>query len=217
MSAQGNSAGADAETSTNEQDTAAVGLPADEVFHLLQNARRRRVLHYVFAHEGEEPFEMRTIAEHVAAWESDTTLQQLTSDQRQRAYISLYQCHLPKLDDKGIIDYNQSRGVVEPTPAIEQFRRYIDVASAADATDNTDEEGAADRESATARASAALTAGDDSNRYYGTATAVSVLLTAVSWLGVAPAVLSSYLSVFITGLFALVTVGVLRQRRFTAK
>lgn len=212
MSAQGNSDKGDAEIPTNEQNTAtAVSLPADEVFHLLQNARRRRVLHYVFAHEGEEPFEMRTIAEYVAAWENDTTLQQLTSNERQRAYISLYQCHLPKLDDKGIIDYNQSRGIVEPTAAIDQFRPYIDVANA------TETDADADTDGESTASGSVSPATDDSNRYYGTATVVSVLLTAVSWFGVAPAVVSSYLSVFITGLFALVTVGVLRQRRFTAK
>lgn len=204
MSAQNHATGT-TEESTSEQSSDTPDLAADEVFHLLQNARRRVVLRYVFAHEGEGPFEMRDIAEYVAAWENDTTLQQLTSDERQRAYISLYQCHLPKLDDKGIIDYNQSRGVVEPTDAVEQFRPYIDVEADRDDADDESEP---------------TTDGlgvDDSNRYYGTATLVSVLLTAVSWLGVAPAVLSSYLSFLITGLFAVVTVGVVRQRRFTAK
>jgi hypothetical protein len=206
MSAQDNSAGNGEKTSMDERDDSGE-LPADEVFHLLQNARRRRVLQHVFAHEDEAPFEMRTIAEHVAAWENDTTLQQLTSDERQRAYISLYQCHLPKLDDKGIIDYNQSRGVVTPTAAVEQFRPYIDV------DDDTTEEPATDTD--TDSAPTPSTAGD-SNRYYGTATAVSVLLTVVSWFGVAPAVITSYLSFLITGLFAVVTVGVLQQRRVTS-
>lgn len=210
MSAQDNSAGNGDAASMDERDDSSE-LPADEVFHLLQNARRRRVLQHVFAHEDEAPFEMRTIAEHVAAWESDTTLQQLTSDERQRAYISLYQCHLPKLDDKGIIDYNQSRGIVAPTAAIEQFRPYIDV------DDDTDDEPATEADSTEADSTAARSPAGDSNRYYGTATAVSVLLTVVSWFGVAPAVISSYLSFFITGLFALVTVGVLQRRRVTSK
>ncbi|SEO22345.1 hypothetical protein SAMN04487948_101183 [Halogranum amylolyticum] len=206
MSAQ-NSATGISEEPTSEQEPAATDLAADEVFHLLQNARRRAVLRYLFTHD-DEPFEMRDIAEFVAAWENDTTLQQLTSDERQRAYISLYQCHLPKLDDKGIVDYNQSRGVVTPTAAVEQFRPYIDIEG--------ESEGDADDETET-EPTAAAPLSEESNRYYGTATVVSLLLTAVSWLGVAPAVLSSYLSFLITGLFALVTVGVLRQRRFTAR
>lgn len=195
--------------------TTASGLPADEMFHLLQNARRRHVLRYLFAHEGSEPFEMRDIAEDVAIRENDTTYQQLTSNQRQRAYISLYQCHLPKLDDKGVINYNQSRGMVEPTPGIEQFRPYIDIGDdnvEAAETDESDEIDEPDETDSSASEAAVSTA--DSNRYYGTATVVSVLLTAGSWFGIAPAVLSSYLSFLITGLFAFVTVGVLRQRRF---
>lgn len=202
MSAQDNSAGTEGEELTNNEGTTGETLPADEVFHLLQNARRRKVLRHVFEHEDEESFEMRDIAEQVAAWENDTTIQQLTSNERQRAYISLYQCHLPKLDEKGVIDYNQSRGIVKPTSAVEQFRSYVETE-----VGETPDEAASETDSPA----------DDTNRYYGTATVVSVLLTAVSWFGMAPTVLSSYLSFFITGLFALVTVGVMRQRYLSVR
>ena len=70
---------------------------------------------------------MRDIAEQVAAWENETTIQALTSDERQRVYIPLYQSHLPKLDEEGIIEYNQSRGTVERTKLADQLDQYLTV------------------------------------------------------------------------------------------
>lgn len=99
-------------------------LTKDDIFHLLQNQRRRDVLRYLQGVEG--PVAMRDMAEQVAAWEHDTTLQALTSDECQRVYIALYQTHLPKLDEEGIINYNQSRGIVERTPKADELQRYLD-------------------------------------------------------------------------------------------
>ncbi|WP_144799991.1 DUF7344 domain-containing protein [Halorubrum depositum] len=99
-------------------------LDADEVYHLLQNERRRKVLEYLRGREG--PVQMRDIAEQVAAWEHDTTVQALMSDQRQRVYIALYQAHLPKLDEEGVIDYNQSRGIVEKNPPAQELIAHLE-------------------------------------------------------------------------------------------
>lgn len=98
-------------------------LPRDEIFHLLQNGRRRMVLEYIRGTE--EPVRMREIAEQVAAWEHDTTVEQLTSDQRQRVYIPLYQSHLSKLDKAGVIEYQQNRGIVKRKPLADQLDRYL--------------------------------------------------------------------------------------------
>lgn len=99
-------------------------LTEDQVFHVLQNQRRRWVLKYLEGRDGQ--VRMRDIAEQVAAWEHDTTVQALTSKERQRVYIPLYQNHLPKLDEEGIIDYNQSRGIVERTRLADQLNPYLD-------------------------------------------------------------------------------------------
>lgn len=157
-------------------------LSKDDTFHILQNERRRRVLWYLADTDG--PVNMRDIAEQVAAWEHDTTVQQLTSDQRQRVYIALYQSHLPKLADFGLITYNRSRGVVERTPLADQVTQYLDVREAESA--DTDVEWI---------------------RYYAGTTAVSILLISAVWSGLGPFVaLSSLgLAVVITLLYATVT------------
>lgn len=109
----------------SETETERAGrLTEDQVFHLLQNQRRRWVLKYLEGREGQ--VRMRDIAEQVAAWEHDTTVRALTSKQRQRVYIPLYQNHLPKLDEEGIIEYNQSRGIVERTDLADQLEPYLD-------------------------------------------------------------------------------------------
>ncbi|WP_394740972.1 DUF7344 domain-containing protein [Natronococcus roseus] len=102
-------------------------LPVDEIFHILQNERRRMVLEYLQETDGS--VRMRDVAEQVAAWENETTVQELTSDQRQRVYIPLYQSHLPKLDKAGIIDYQQNRGVVERRPLARQLDYYLNADS----------------------------------------------------------------------------------------
>lgn len=100
-------------------------LTKDDAFHLLQNARRRAVLRYLLERDDQDVFRMRDMAEEIAAWEHDTTVRQLTSDERQRVYIALYQTHLPKLDDHGVINYDQSRGNVAPTPLLRAFDPYL--------------------------------------------------------------------------------------------
>jgi hypothetical protein len=198
------------ETATDDvdadvDDAVETDLSKDDLFHILQNQRRRRVLQYLADNDDEPQLDMRDVAEQVAAWEHDTTVQQLTSDERQRVYIALYQSHLPKLDEKAIIDYNQSRGIVERTALADQFEPYLDAGS------QEDTEVESDTAAAPATPVAEPTA--DSTRYYSSATAVGLALTAASWVGVAPTALSSYLATFITGMFLFVTVGVTYQNR----
>ncbi|OVE85174.1 DUF7344 domain-containing protein [Natronolimnobius baerhuensis] len=115
-----------AETETESEcsgEEAAVSK--DELFHLLQNERRRMVIRYLRGTEG--PVRMRDVAEQVAAWEHETTVEKLTSKQRQRVYIPLYQSHLTKLDDAGVIDYQKDRGIVERKPFADTVDAYLDI------------------------------------------------------------------------------------------
>ncbi|MCU4742660.1 hypothetical protein OB955_15535 [Halobacteria archaeon AArc-m2/3/4] len=113
----------DVEQAGESGDETTPTLTEDQIFHLLQNQRRRNVLRYLQGTD--EPVRMRDIAEQVAAWEHETTLEGLTSNQRQRVYIPLYQSHLPKLDEEGIIDYQQSRGIVERKSLADELDPYL--------------------------------------------------------------------------------------------
>ncbi|WP_306054410.1 DUF7344 domain-containing protein [Natronococcus wangiae] len=115
------------EDPADEQESTEEELPVDEIFHILQNERRRMVLEYLQGMD--DSVRMRDVAEQVAAWENDTTVEELSSDQRQRVYIPLYQSHLPKLDKAGIIDYQQNRGIVERRPLAKQLDYYLNADS----------------------------------------------------------------------------------------
>lgn len=85
-------------------------LPKDVRFDILKNRRRRLVLRYLLDNEG--PVTLGTLSEHVAAIENDKGPEALNSRERKRAYVGLYQCHLPRMDDAGVIEYDQNRGTI---------------------------------------------------------------------------------------------------------
>lgn len=172
------------DASVSEDSSRGSTLSKDDTFHILQNERRRRVLQYLSEADG--AVDMRDIAEQVAAWEHGTTVQQLTSDQRQRVYIALYQSHLPKLADFGLITYNRSRGVVERTPLADQISWYLD-------GNETSERPVSSR--------------DEWVRYYVGATLLSLLLIGVVRIGLVPSAVASNvgLGLVITLVYATVT------------
>lgn len=115
----------DTETIAHRSPDTTDGLSKDEMFHLLSNQRRRDALCYLA--EDDEAVVMRDLAEWIAAREHETTVAQLTSNERQRVYIALYQTHLPKLADYGVIEYNQSRGVVRRAARADLLDPYLEL------------------------------------------------------------------------------------------
>ncbi len=99
-------------------------LPLDQVFEILKNSRRRETLQYLHRNGGETT--LSEVAEHIAAIENDTTVQAISSTQRKRVYVGLYQCHLPKMDDTDVIDFDQNRGTIELGPNADQLDQYLE-------------------------------------------------------------------------------------------
>ncbi|MFC6784641.1 hypothetical protein ACFQFH_01830 [Halobaculum halobium] len=98
-------------------------LPLDLTFEILKNQRRRLVLSHLKTVDGETT--IGELAEHIAAIENDCDVKALGAQQRKRVYIGLYQCHLPKMDDAGVIEFNQSRGRIELAPESEPLYEYL--------------------------------------------------------------------------------------------
>ena len=101
----------------------AVSLSQDTVFEVLKSPRRRYALYYLKRAGGKA--ELSEITEQVAAWENEIPPAKLASEQRKRVYISLYQTHMPKLDDAGVVEYDQSRGVVELAENARELDVYL--------------------------------------------------------------------------------------------
>lgn len=95
----------------------------DLLFDLLRNRRRRYVLQYLETHAG--VIRMSDLADALAEWEMEDEGAYVTHKERKRAYVSLYQTHLPKLDDVDIINYNQPRGTIEFGPDYQYVQEYL--------------------------------------------------------------------------------------------
>jgi len=98
-----------------------------ELFTVLKNSRRRHVLQFLL--EEERRVSLAELAVHIAAEENDVSPGSVTSAQRKRVYVSLYQSHLPLLDEVGAVEYNDARKYAHPVEHIEAFRPYIQPAT----------------------------------------------------------------------------------------
>jgi len=98
-------------------------LPLDVVFGILKNRRRRLVLQYLV--DVSETSTLGHLAEYIAGIENEKPEEALTSSERKRVYVALYQSHFPKMDDVGVIDFESNRGTVELADNVEQFTRYL--------------------------------------------------------------------------------------------
>lgn len=100
-------------------------LSTEDIYEILSNRRRRYAIHYL--KQVDEPVDVSTLAEQVAAWENGKSVEELTSQERKRVYISLYQSHLPTLGKRGLIVYDEDRGVVELTDPVANAQIYLEV------------------------------------------------------------------------------------------
>lgn len=100
------------------------GLTQAELFDVFSNARRRRAVGYLQAQNG--ACDLAPLVERVAAWENDVDLDEVTRAQRRRVYISLYQTHLPMLEEHGIVDWDPDGHRIELLPSERTFEPYLD-------------------------------------------------------------------------------------------
>lgn len=98
-------------------------LSRDTIYTLLKNSRRRQVLRYLREHEEAS---LGELAEQIAAYENDVEVDAVSSSQRKRVYIGLYQAHFPKMDDAGVIDFQKHRGTVTLLDRASQLFPYLD-------------------------------------------------------------------------------------------
>jgi len=97
-------------------------LSRDQMFDILSSSRRRYTLYYL--RQQKEPVQLTDLAEELAAWENDTTVEELSSQARKRVYVSLYQTHAPKLQEAGLITYDADTGEIalrEDAPEVKPF------------------------------------------------------------------------------------------------
>lgn len=98
-------------------------LGQNEAFDLLNNSRRRYVLYLLETHD--EAMPIGDLADEVASWEQDKPIDELTQQERKRVHVSLYQTHLVRLDERGVVEFDRDSGMVTITPKADQIRRFL--------------------------------------------------------------------------------------------
>ncbi|SDK91805.1 DUF7344 domain-containing protein [Natronorubrum texcoconense] len=99
-------------------------LTQAELFDVFSNARRRRAVQYLKRHGGS--CDLAPLVEQVAAWENGIDSDDVTRTQRRRVYISLYQTHLPMLEEHGIVDWDPDDHAIDLLPGDDVFEPYLD-------------------------------------------------------------------------------------------
>jgi hypothetical protein len=99
-------------------------LTRDELFNLLQSRRRRLMLWYLHEQTDGEA-RLRSLSTQVAALEEGVDPSEVDASVRQRVQISLYQSHLPKLVESGVVAYDEGHELVELAGLSDVFVPYL--------------------------------------------------------------------------------------------
>lgn len=107
-------------------DSSEDSLELDGLYDILRNQRRRLVLYYL-THTHDESAKIGELAEQLAAWENQIPLNAVTSTQRKRTYNTLQQHHLPKMDERGLVEFDRARGRIRLTANERQLRVLLGI------------------------------------------------------------------------------------------
>lgn len=138
---------------------------------------------------GDERIDIGDLSQQIAAWEDGLESEEVSSTDRKRVYTALQQSHLPKMDNVGVVEFDRDRGLVEPTPALEDVEIYIEVVRGR---------------------------GRPWSDYYLGLTVLSGVILAASTIGIPPI---GYLPTYSWGVFVVVAFGVsgLAHRRYARR
>jgi DNA-binding transcriptional ArsR family regulator len=99
----------------------------ETAFAILGNERRRLVLHALLQKTPGTDVSLGDLAEQVTAWENSVSVTEVRSDERKSVYTSLQQLHLPKMDETGIVEFDEREGTVTVTPTTQEFTIYLEI------------------------------------------------------------------------------------------
>lgn len=109
----------------------------EDLWETLSNKRRRWVIGQLVT---AEDVDIGFLSTHRAAVENDCATSEITSDQRKRVYIGLYQCHLPTLDNAGVVDWDKRTQTVQRGPEFVRAHNAIEAVEGALDTDSESEQ-----------------------------------------------------------------------------
>lgn len=101
-------------------------ISRSEIFEILSNDRRQYVIRFLLEKRAGDSVPLGEVVDYVAERENNVSNDELDTVQRKRVYTALRQCHLPKLDDYGVVNYDNLRSEVEVGNGIDEIQQYLD-------------------------------------------------------------------------------------------
>jgi hypothetical protein len=98
-------------------------LDESQIHNVLRNERRRETIRYL--RQSGDSLAVDDLAEHIATVETGESPP--PRNVRKSVYVSLHQTHLPKLDDLGIVDYDQRSKELTLENQARQVEVYMEV------------------------------------------------------------------------------------------
>ncbi|MEF8779259.1 MAG: hypothetical protein V5A46_01100 [Haloferacaceae archaeon] len=89
----------------------------------MSSDRRRFVLNHL--EEASSEVTLDELSTAMAAQENDVEPGDLETQAKKRAYISLYQTHVPRMAEHGIVEYDSETGYVRLTPKAEPLLAHL--------------------------------------------------------------------------------------------
>lgn len=113
----------------------------DELFDLLSNWRRRFVVRLISMVDRDDYLTLDSLTRQLMLLETGADHpDDVGAQARKRVYISLYQWHLPRLDDAGLVDHDGDRNVIRPTDDTRPVGDWLRMWAAATGGDPPDPE-----------------------------------------------------------------------------
>lgn len=86
-------------------------MPNEVLFDILSQKRRLYALYCLERYQ--TPIALADLADEVARLEHDSsTLHQVPKEAVKRIYLDLYHCHIPKIEEANLLEYNQEHDLV---------------------------------------------------------------------------------------------------------
>ena len=102
-----------------------VGSPTefDTLLELCQEHHRRIVL-AVLAGE-KRSLTVNDLTKTIIKHNHHTPLREISKEESRQIRMELYHVHIPKLEDQSLVEYDQERQLVEPTPQFDQLQPQL--------------------------------------------------------------------------------------------
>lgn len=101
-------------------------LSPDDLFELLSHHRRRYVIECLDRYGS--PMSLPDLADECVVMEHQTALDDIPAETVKRMYMSLYHSHIPKLEGRNAVEYDQESDSVAVGPTAAQLESHLTLA-----------------------------------------------------------------------------------------